>query len=453
MSFVNELFERLSKSTTANDVQEALASLSSIQDPTERAKASSETITLIEKYARELLERGQYKNAAYQYFSGAQLIQRFLSDPNSENQWLRASADALAKASQEHISWDDLLGGAACMTIASLLKIQTGDWNVNQHLDAFIKNNDFSADQAATACLYIPYDLAGAVNPENPNPSSLQRASNYVETYLLNTKPATMFNEGIRRAVETARKQLMDFVKFPSIRAVYEFDHDIIFGEQFKFTVKLENVGEGIASGISAVIAIPSILTIVSGSNSISVPQLESGAHTQADFTLLCSSGEGKEELTVEVPTNVEYQDILMNKNSISLGSAIITIRAEKQAEKLLDQLKSLESDVSEGLSPLKSLAATEIQPLIIGLDTILTKIRTTTENNINDGEFFAAAMGIAQLEQMQGFMKPLVEFMQKYNEYSQKMLKDFQIMKENTEELVKSLNEIQKRFSKDMYS
>ncbi|UCG00372.1 MAG: hypothetical protein JSW11_12055, partial [Candidatus Heimdallarchaeota archaeon] len=200
MSFVNELFERLSKSTTANDVQEALASLSSIQDPTERARASSETITLIEKYARELLERGQYKNAAYQYFSGAQLIQRFLSDPNSENQWLRASADALAKASQEHISWDDLLGGAACMTIASLLKIQTGDWNVNQHLDAFIKSHDFSADQVATACLYIPYDLAGAVNPDNPNPSSLQRASNYVETYLLNTKPASMFYEGIRRA-------------------------------------------------------------------------------------------------------------------------------------------------------------------------------------------------------------------------------------------------------------
>ena len=139
---MNELFERLRKSTTANDVQEALASLSSIQDPTERAKASSETITLIEKYARELLERGQYKNAAYQYFSGAQLIQRFLSDPNSENQWLRASADALAKASQEHISWDDLLGGAACMTIASLLKIQTGDWNVNEHLDAFIKSHD-----------------------------------------------------------------------------------------------------------------------------------------------------------------------------------------------------------------------------------------------------------------------------------------------------------------------
>ena len=443
MSFVNELFERLSKSTTANDVQEALTSLGSIQDPNERARAANETVSLIERYARELTERGQYKNAAYQYFSGAQLIQRFLLDINAENQWLRASAEALTKASQEHISWDDLLGGAACMAIASLLKIQTGDWNVNQHLDAFIKSHDFSADQAATACLYIPYDLAGAVNPENPNPSSLQRASNYVETYLLNTKPATMFHEGIRRAVETARQKLIEFVKFPKIRAIYEYDHDIIFGEQFKFIVKLENIGEGIASGISAILTIPSIITTVSGSNTISVPQLESDAHTQAEFTLLCSSGEGKEELTVEVPTNVEYQDILMNKNSISLGSATITIRSEKRATKLLDQLKSLETDVSKALAPLKSLTASELQALITGLDTILSNIVTTTKNNIQEGDFSASSIGLNQLEQIQVFISPLTNFLKEYSDYSLQTLENLQAAKESAENLVKTLKEI----------
>jgi hypothetical protein len=446
MSFVNELFERLSKSTTANDVQEALTSLGSVQDPNERARAANETISLIEKYARELIERGQYKNAAYQYFSGAQLIQRFLLDPNSENQWLRASADALAKASQEHISWDDLLGGAACMAISSLLRIQTGDWNVNQHLDAFIKSHDFSANQAATACLYIPYDLAGAVNPENPNPSSLQRASNYVETYLLNAKPAAMFHEGIRRAVETARQKLIEFVKFPKIRAVYEYDHDIIFGEQFKFIVKIENIGEGTASGITAVITIPSTVTTVSGSNAISVPQLKSGAHTQAEFTLLCSSGEGKEELTVEVPTNVEYQDILMNKNSISLGSATITIRSEKQAEKLLDQLKSLENDVSKRLSPLISLTASEIQPLITGLDTIFSNIVTTAESNIQEGNFSAAALGINQLEQIQVFISPVTAFLEDYTDYSQSTIRNLQAAKENAKDLVKTLKGIEEQ-------
>jgi hypothetical protein len=445
---VNELFERLRKSTTANDVQEALASLDSIQDPAERTRAASETITFIDKYARELLERGQYKNAAYQFFSGSQLIQQFISDPNSENQWLRSSADALAKASQEHISWDDLLGGAACMTIASLLRIQTGDWNINQHLDAFIKSHDFSTDQAATACLYIPYDLAGAINPENPNPSSLQRASNYTESYLLNTKPAAMFYEGIRRAIEVARQKLMEVVKFPSIRAVYEFDHDIVFGEQFTCKIKLENVGEGVASGVSANIKIPSNLTVVTGSDSISVPQLDPSAQTQAEFTLLCPSGEGKEELLVEIPVNVDYQDILLNKNSLSLGSAFITVRSEKQAQKLLNRLRPLEKAISESIEPLESLSSFEIQPVANSFNTILQNIRTLAEDNIQNGKFSVAELAMAELEKMEDFVTPLVDFLTSYDENSLSLIKGLQDMKENSNDLLQSLEEMKKQLS-----
>ena len=448
MSFVNELFERLRKSTTANDVQEALASLGSIQDPAERTRAASETITLIDKYGRELLERGQFKNAAYQYFSGSQLIQQFISDPNSENQWLRASADALAKASQEHISWDDLIGGAACMTIASLLRIQTGDWNINQHLDDFVKSHDFSDDQAATACLYIPYDLAGAVNAENPNPSSLQRASNYTESYLLNTKPAAMFYEGIRRAIEVTRQKLIEVVKFPSVRAVYEFDHDIIFGEQFTCKIKLENVGEGVASGVSANIKIPSMITVVTGSDSITVPQLDPGAQTKAEFTLLCSSGEGKEELLVEIPVNVDYQDILLNKNSISLGSALITVRSEKQAQKLLNSLRPLEKAIFESIEPLESLSSSEIQPVVNSFNTILQNIRTLVEDNIQNGKFSTAELGMAQLEKMEDFISPLVNFLTSYDENSQSLIKGLQDMKENSTNLLQSLEEIEKDLS-----
>ncbi|MFX0014264.1 MAG: hypothetical protein ACFE98_06695 [Candidatus Hermodarchaeota archaeon] len=448
MSFVNELFERLSKSTTANDVQEALASLSSIQDPVERARAARETIILVDKYARELLGRGQYKNAAYQFFSGAQLINQFLLDVASENQWLLASADALAKASQEHISWDDLLGGAACMAIASLLRIQTGDWNVNQHLDVFIKSHDFSVNQAATACLYIPYDLAAAVNPENPNPSSLQRASNYTESYLLNTKPAAMFYEGIRRAIETAREKLMDSVKFPSIRAVYEFDHDIIFGEQFTFTVKIENVGEGIATGISANITIPQITTVVTGSETISVSQLDSGAHTQTEFVLLHPSGEGMEEQILEIPVNVEYQDVLLNKNSISLGAALIPIRSEKQAQKMLDQLKPLGESISESMDFLESLSSSEIQPLATSFNTVLKGISSLTEKNIETGDFSVAQSGIVQLEKMKDFINPFVNFLTQYDKNSQSLLEGLQDMQKDSKILLETLQEIKKHLT-----
>lgn len=448
MSFVNELFERLKASTTANDVQAALASLNSIQDPNERVRAARETITLISRFAKELLERGQFKNAAYQYYSGSQVIQNFLSDPNTEYQWLRSSADALAKASQEHVSWDDLLGGAACMTISSLLRIQTGDWDVNQHLDTFVKAHDFSADQAATACLYIPYDLAGAANPASPNPSLLQRASGYTESYLINTKPAAMFQDGIKRAIEVTRKKLMEYVKFPSIRASYEFDHDIIFGEEFKFAVKLENKGEGVGSEVSAQISIPSELTVISGTDSISIANLDPDARTEVKFSLICPSGEGREEITVEIPVSVNYQDILLNKNSISLGSALITIRSEKQAEKLLNQLKPLENAVSESMAPLKSLSNPEIQPLIASFNTILRNISSTTETNIQKGDFSAATIGLNQLEKMEGFIHPLVDFLKQYSENSQNIMKAIQDVKENAESLLKSLEEIQNQLS-----
>ncbi|MHA1443426.1 MAG: hypothetical protein ACTSR4_01570, partial [Candidatus Hodarchaeales archaeon] len=72
MSFVNELFERLSKSTSANDVQSAFSSLNTIQDPDKRIKAAEETLQLIQTYAQELLESSQYKKSAYQFFSGSQ---------------------------------------------------------------------------------------------------------------------------------------------------------------------------------------------------------------------------------------------------------------------------------------------------------------------------------------------------------------------------------------------
>jgi hypothetical protein len=446
VGFVNELFERLSKSNTASDVQEALTSLGNIQDINERTRAASETINLINKYASELIERGQYKNAAYQYFSGFQVIHRFLHDPNSENQWLRSSADALVHASQDHISWDDLFGGAVCMTIASLLRLQTGDWNINQHLDEFIKSHDFSSDQAATACLYIPYDLAGAVNPENPNPNLLQRASNYTETYLINAKQAMMFKEGIKRSIEITQQRMMDYVKFPSLRTVYEFDYDIIFGEEFTFKVKLENKGEGIASKVIAHITIPPALKTVTGSNSISMAQLDPSASTQMEFTLLCPSGEGEKEIDVEIPINVEYEDILLNKNSISLGSAIITIRSEKKGDKLLNKLKSLNDAVSGQISPLELLTADEIQPLLGGFKMILNNITNTAEKNIEEGEFTAALIGINQLEQIQEFISPFAGFLKEYSDNSQKLTSKILSLKENTKSLLESVEEIQKQ-------
>ena len=448
MSFVNELFERLSKSTSANDVQSALASLNTIQDPNQRIKAAEETTQLIQTYAQELLERSQYKNSAYQFFSGSQVIKNFMNNSELENQWLRSSADALTRAAEEHISWEDLLGGAACMTISSLLRVITGDWNINDHLDDFIKANDFSANQAATACLYIPYNLASAISSTNPNPSLLQQASDFSEQYLINTKPASMFVDGIKRAIDITKRLLMETTKFPSIKAKFKYGTDLVFGEDFSFVVKFENIGEGSASNVTASIHIPSNLTIVSGLNKITIDTLNPSMNSEAKFLLLCPLGEGKEETLIEIPVSVEYTDILGNKNSLSLGMAIFPIRSEKKGTKLITQLEKLHDQLNESISPLKTAANTEVQGITEGIKTIVSNIVTSTEKMINEGEFKTAEAGIDQLLNIQTFFNSLVDFLKDYQNNSNQLYTDLTQVREETENIRIAIKQINERLS-----
>jgi hypothetical protein len=445
MAFVNELFERLSKSTTASDVQSALASLNTIQDPIQRNKAAEETLQLIQTYAQELLGSSQYKKAAYQFFSGSQVIMNFINKSELENQWLKSSAEALAKASEEHISWDDILGGASCMTISSLLRIITGDWNINDHLDDFIKAHDFSANQAATACLYIPYNLAGAISSANPNPGLLQQASDYTEQYLMNTKPASMFVDGIKRAIEVTRSVLMETTKFPSIKAKFRYGTDLIFGEEFSFAVKFENIGEGSATSVTASIHIPPNLTIVSGQNKITIDTLDPSMNSEAEFTLMCPLGEGKEETLIEIPVSVDYTDILGNKNSLSLGMAIFPIRSEKKGTKLITQLRNIHDQLRESISPLEAATNIEVQSITKGITTIINNIVTSTEKKVTEGEFKIAEAGIEQLQNSQTFYNSLVDFLKDYQINSNQLYADLTKIREESENMrnaIKQINE-----------
>ncbi len=448
MSFVNELFERLSKSTSASDVQSAFASLNTIRDPDQRIKAAEETLQLIQTYAQELLESSQYKKSAYQFFSGSQVIKNFMNNSDLENQSLRSSADALTHAAEEHISWEDLLGGAACMTISSLLRVITGDWNINDHLDDFIKANDFSANQAATACLYIPYNLASAISSTNPNPSLLQQASDFSEQYLMNTKPASMFADGIKRAIDITKRLLMETTKFPSFKAKFKYGTDLVFGEDFSFVVKFENIGEGSASNVTASIHIPSNLTIVSGLNKITIDTLNPSMNSEAKFLLLCPLGEGKEETLIEIPVSVEYTDILGNKNSLSLGMAIFPIRSEKKGTKLITQLEKLHDQLNESILPLKTAATTEVQSITEGIKTIISNIVTSTEKMINEGEFKPAEAGIDQLLNIQTFFKSLVDFLKDYQSNSDQLYTDLTQVREETENIRIAIKQINKKLS-----
>jgi methyl-accepting chemotaxis protein len=99
-------------------------------------------------------------------------------------------------------------------------------------------------------------------------------------------------------------------------------------------------------------------------------------------------------------------------------------------------------------MAPLKSLSNPEIQPLIASFNTILSNISNNTEKNIQKGNFSAAIIGINQLEKMEGFIQPLVDFLKQYSENSQNIMKAIQDVKENAEGLLKSLDEIQNQLS-----
>jgi len=446
MSFVNELFERLSKSNSANEVQTALASLNNIQDAIQRTKAARETIALIQSYGQELDGKGQFKNAAYQYYSGSQVIKNFLNDSNLEFQWLVLSAKALANASREHITWDDLIGGAACMTISSLLRIITGDWNVNTHLDEFIRANDFSSNQAATACLYIPYNLVTAINKSNPDPKLLQQASDFTEQYLMTTKPAAMFADGIKRALDITRQILMENMKFPSIKAMFEYQTDIIFGENFPFSVKLENIGEGIASNVNASISIPSNLTTVSGQSQIFMKELQPGELSVGQFTLVCPSGEGKEEISVEIPVFAEFTDILGNKNSLSLGMAIFSIRTEKKGDKLTNRLNILKKDLQDTINPVMASDHLEVKPILIGMQSIIDTLTSSTEGKIPIGDFETAEAELEQLDQIKLFFDPLIHFLSSYQDHNLVLERNLKEIREQSQNLVKAIEKIENR-------
>ncbi|MHA2174922.1 MAG: hypothetical protein ACXABI_08835 [Candidatus Hodarchaeales archaeon] len=447
MAFVNELFERLSNSTSANDVREALASLNSIQDPIQRKKAAQDTIQLIHSYGQELIDRGQFKNAAYQFYSGSQVIKSFLNDTQLENQWLTSSALALAQASQEHISWNDILGGAACMTISSLLRIITGDWDVDAHLNQFIKANDFSENQIASACLYIPYNLANAITINNPNPELLQQASDFADQYLLNTKPAVMFVDAIRRVIEITRQILRESTRFPTIKAVFTFGNDIIFGEEFSFSVNMQNVGEGEATSVTAKIDIPENISILHGQNQISIDTLKSKSQSNIEFKLLCPVGEGEKEILVQIPVSVEYLDILGNKNSLSIGNAIFPIRSEKKGLKLIKKLDELKTVLDETLSPLKSSPNNDVQRITTGLFSIISKEYHSSMDCINNGEFSSANLGISNLRNLHEFIDPLTVFLVKLQEDSTHLINSMKSIKENSKELIESIDSLSKKF------
>ncbi|MFX0115809.1 MAG: hypothetical protein ACFFB3_14765, partial [Candidatus Hodarchaeota archaeon] len=164
--FVKELFEGLKRTNTAFELGQALQQLRTT-DSDQAQRLAADVLQLSKRYANELAMRSEDKKAAFQFFTGAEVLREFFPEKAEDrNHWLLSSAAHLEKASQTYRDFDDIDGAAACMVIANLLQILTGEFAVSDAMNSFVEScsdNDYARGRNASGIVYIPYDLLESI--------------------------------------------------------------------------------------------------------------------------------------------------------------------------------------------------------------------------------------------------------------------------------------------------
>ncbi|MFW9994715.1 MAG: hypothetical protein ACFFD4_21915 [Candidatus Odinarchaeota archaeon] len=345
--FVDELFAKIRGPNPAKEITDAIAKLKQGQGDV------AQVLNAITEYSSQLETRNEFRKAAFQYYTGVRIIKEFYDDKNIEIQWLLKVSDLLVKASAEYTTWEDIDGGAACITIASLLRVLAGYWEIPQFMTEFAEKYKDQIPQGkyAAGMVYIPYDVLNAVN--DINAELIQRADSYAESYLFSHKASQLFRDSVREVLDIARKKMLDKIKLPRIQATAVFTPDIIFGEEFIAKVFIANEGEGEASTVTCQAEVPHLVNLVSGEATFTYQALKPSERYEVNYTFICPTGEGAEEVQKDFKINVTYQDLLGNKRSTQLVYEII-IRQFRKSDELKNKLNTLMSSNEETLSSLK---------------------------------------------------------------------------------------------------
>lgn len=439
----DELRGRLSAESSEPTLEGAIIKLQSATTEEDKIRAAEHVLNLRIKFGNEINQKGQFRNAAYQYFEGANVVRYYLNDKAKENQLLTTAADLLVKSAHEYVAWKDLLGGAVCITIAALLRIRSGNWDLKSFLDPFVNTTDFSGNQEAVGCLYIPYDIVKALNKDSPDFSLFQRAINYSESYLVNSTAAAMFQDGIRDILNESRTKVMELIKYPRFRAKYSYDQDIVYGETFTFTIFIENIGEGVGTGITAKISFPKFLQNKSNTETIKIEKLDPSENKEVSFNFVCPTGEGKTELTAEISTVIEFEDILKNRNSINVGSAYVIIRAEKKADKLLNQLSMTKLSLIQALKPIGDSKSEEPKNVSNSIASVILKIEEDSKKDVENGDFTSAEARITSLGNFNGIIEKIAKFFIDYDQLTHNYKDVVSELLEKSSSILSSIDEI----------
>ncbi len=149
----------------------------------------------------------------------------------------------------------------------------------------------------------------------------------------------------------------------------------------------------------------------------------------------------------VQIPALVEYLDILGNKNSLSIGNAIFPIRSEKKGVKLVNQLDKILEALDVTLSPIKSSSNTDVQTITNGLYSVISKMKYSINDCVNNGEFNSAELGLTRLSNLNEFIGPLTVFFVKLEEDSNHLFEEIKTIQESSKGLIESIESLRKKF------
>ncbi|MHA2296275.1 MAG: hypothetical protein ACXAEU_17340 [Candidatus Hodarchaeales archaeon] len=439
--FVDELFMKIKGPNPAKEISDAIALLKQGQGDV------NSVLSAIQKYSSQLESRNEFRKASFQYYTGVRIIKEFFEDKNTENQWLLKVSDLLIKASAEYTTWEDIDGGAACMTMAALLRILAGHWEVPQFMTEFTEKfkDQITQGKYASGMVYIPYDILNSVN--DIKAELIQRAESYTETYLFSHKATQLFRDSVREVLDIARKKMMDKIKLPRIQATANFPPDIIFGEEFTTKVVIANEGEGEAKTVTCQADIPHLVNLVSGDATFTYQELKPGENYEVNYRFICPTGEGATEIQKDFKIGVTYQDLLGNKRTTQLGPFEIVIRQFRKTDELNLKLEKQLADNAEILSSLKENE--KVEAAAIALEFWNQSIDSCKEQ-IAGGKFGLAEEGLELLSKfMTNVGKTTADLARTYENDKTNVKDTLKIMSEELDKAKNNVDKMKSNFEK----
>ncbi len=422
--FASELLETLKQTNTALELNQALDRLRTT-DTDQAQRLAGDVLNLLKKYADELAMRSEDKKASFQFFTGAELLREFFPEKTEErSHWLLSSAAHLEKASQTYRDFDDIDGATACMVIASLLRILTGDFVLGDSLNSFVDSlseSDYARARSASGIVYIPFDIIESIEEDPPNPARLHRAEQYVESYLFQVQLSSLFTQAIRDTLDLAREELTSRIKLPKLTCELVHTRDLVFGEAFECKILIENKGEGPAQNVNYSLHLDSDLEMIEGDSKATIGSIGVTEKNEFDVKLACATGEGETQAEKSLTITLSYEDVLQNKRSTAADYLMefLTFRRSDEFKKQIDKANAYLEPAIENLSKISEEDAS--RNLAESLSLLTKKLLDDATQLIEEEEFGKVETLIQTANiVIQDLENPMKEFMGQFHDIKQ---------------------------------